>query len=243
MKKTLLGIATFIMVGFNFCVEYFTLNGLTRFEIIEKIPIYFLPSIFVYNIWYVIYVGLIVFAIYLFFSKKEVEDDLAKWIYVTYLSNLVWVLTWHYGLTGLAVIAVLIQLLSLVQVYIKLWKYKKPLFGYGIFRIYFAWIIVATISNIAAANYLARDGEHFFSAEWTAVILMAIITFLAFVTLKKHMDCLFATVMAWAIFGILVKHLYTSEVIVNSAIILLILLIIGIAINALNLHIIKSSKS
>lgn len=242
MKKTLLGISTLAMVLFNICVEYFSLNGLTRFEIIEQIPIYFLPSMFVYNIWYVIYVGLIVFAIYLFLTKKEVEDDLAKWMYVTYISNIVWVITWHYGLVALAVIAVLIQFLSLVQVYIKLWKYKKTIFGYGIFRIFFAWIIVATLSNIAAANYLARGGQYIFSAEWTAVSLMMIITFFALLTLKKHKDCLFATVILWAIFGILVKHFYTSEIIVNTAILLIITLIVGIVINAFRLDLPKLLK-
>lgn len=243
MRKTLLAIATIIMVGFNFFVEYFSLNGYTRFEIIEAIPIYFLPSTFVYNIWYVIYVGLIVFAIYLLLSKKDIEADLTKWIYVTYISNFVWIFTWHYGLTGLAVLAVLIQLISLVQVYIRLWRYNKPIFAYGIFRVYFAWIIVATLSNIAAVNYLARGGEYMFSAEWTAVALMATITFLALGALKKHMDCLFAAVITWAIFGILVKHFYTSEIIVNSAILLILLLIVGLTVNALNSKLSKPSKS
>ena len=243
MKKSFVGIFTLIMVGINFSVEYFTLNGLTRFQIIESIPIYFLPSMYVYNIWYVIYIGLIAFAIYLFFSKKDLEKDLAKWIYITYLSNFAWIFTWHFSFTSLAVIAVLIQFFSLIQIYIIIWKEKKPLFPYGVFRIYFAWILIATISNIAAVNYLARGGEYLVSAEWTASVIMAIITFFAFLTLKIHKDCLFATVIAWAIFGILVKHFYTSDIIVNTAILLFILLVIGIVVNAVNMHILKPPKS
>ena len=243
MRKTILGILTLTMVFFNLFVDYFTLNGLTRLQIIESIPVYFLPSMYVYNIWYVIYVGLITFAIYLFFSKKEIEKNLAKWISITYLSNIAWIFTWHFGLTSLAVIAVLIQFFSLIQIYIIIWKEKKPLFPYGVFRIYLAWILIATISNIAAVNYLARGGEYLVSAELTASVIMAIITFFAFLTLKKHNDCLFATVIAWSIFGILVKHFYTSDIIVNSAILLLLLLVVVIVINFLRLHILKPSKS
>ncbi len=32
------------MVLFNFLAEYLPLNGITRFEIIESIPIYFYPQ-------------------------------------------------------------------------------------------------------------------------------------------------------------------------------------------------------
>lgn len=123
------------MVLFNFLAKYLPLNGITRFEIIESIPIYFLPSIYVYNVWYVIYIGLIIFCIYLLFSKKDIEKDLIQWLLVTYSANIVWVFVWHYGLTALAVIAVLIQFLSLIQVYIRINKYKKSIFPYGIFSL------------------------------------------------------------------------------------------------------------
>ncbi len=90
---------------------------------------------------------------------------------------------------------------------------------------------VALISNIATVNYIARNGEFLFSAQSTAIALMAFITFIALMALKVRKDCLYVTTIIWALLGILVKHLNHSNEIVIWAILFIFFLIIGLIVN------------
>jgi hypothetical protein len=241
-NKIFVIVSSLAMLLFNFYAEWLPINGVTRLEVLNSIPIYFMPSNYVYNIWYVIYAGLIIFNLYLLFSKKDIDSKIAKWIVVANIVNIIWIFVWHYLLTGLAVIAVSIIFISLVIIFFELGKKKKPFFPYAFFSIYTPWMMVAMLSNFAASNYMARGGEFFFSSELTAIFLIILITIPAVITLIIRNDFIFSSVILFSIFGILTKHFYQSDSIVATAMIASLILFVGVMIGIVKHFLSRPSK-
>lgn len=69
-NKILVIVSSLGMLIFNLYAEWLPINGITRLDVLDSIPIYFMPSRYVYNIWYLIYALMIVVCI--FFSVKKI---------------------------------------------------------------------------------------------------------------------------------------------------------------------------
>jgi hypothetical protein len=241
-NKILVIVSSLGMLIFNLYAEWLPINGITRLDVLDSIPIYFMPSRYVYNIWYLIYALMIVVCIFLFFSKKDLNNKLTKWIMIVNLTNIVWVLVWHFMLTGLGAIASAIIFLSLLIIYIELSKIKFSSVLKIFVSVYTPWMMIVMLSNLAASNYMARGGEFFFSPELTAIFLIILITLPGVIALVFKNDFVFPTVILFALLGILTKHFYESEAIVAIASISSFILFVGIVIGMIRDSLYKPSK-
>ncbi len=68
------------------------------------------------------------------------------------------------------------------------------------FRIYLGWIMVTTVTELAAVIYLGWEGFGFSEIYW-AVAVVAIITAAAFVFLKRRTDLAVSAVILWFLLG------------------------------------------
>jgi hypothetical protein len=235
----------------NLCATIITIviNGLSNTsilgaknvgEISDSYPTLFTPPGYVFSIWGVIYTLLLVFTIYQILPKQQHEPFLNKISYfymISSLANSMWILLWVNEHIALSTIAMFTLLLSLITVYLRLEIGKKAsmrekLMVHLPFSVYLGWITVASIGNVAVTFVALKwDGWGIGDLSWT--LLMIVITVLLTLTvIITRKDVGYSLVIAWALVGIMVKHIDIQSVVIIGGIGLGIILSASI-INAL----------
>jgi len=205
-------IATLVVNGL---ANALPLNGLTTGEISDRFQVYFVPAGYVFSIWGLIYVGLILYAIYQALPAQRENPRLRATGYLFALSclaNIAWLFLWHYELFLLTLVAMIALLLLLIAIYLRLgigqvtvstgerWLVQLP------FSIYLGWISVATIANVTSVlDYLNWSGWGLSPEIWTVIMLLVGVG-LAFGMAFSRGDLAYGLVIIWAYAGIAVKH-------------------------------------
>ncbi len=208
-------VAVVATIGVNALANALPLNGLTTGEISDRFEVYFVPAGYVFSVWSLIYLGLIVFAVYQALPAQRANPRLARVGYlfaVSCVANMGWLFLWHYEQFSLTLIAMFALLVSLIAIYLRLgigravvsagerWLVHLP------FSIYLAWVSVATIANVSITlSYLNWDGWGIAPEVW-AVIMLIIGAGIASVVCLTRGDTAFVLVLVWAYAGIAVKQ-------------------------------------
>lgn len=214
------------------------LNGQSTGEISDRFDILFVPAGYVFSIWGVIYLGLIVFAVFQALSKSVDNLTLAAispYFWLSCLANMSWIFLWHYEEFALTIIAMLLLLFSLIMIY-RLIRQGSG-FGSGAlasisswtFSVYLGWVSVATIANASQVLFFYEWGGWGISAPVWAVIMLAVATALGAVMRLREKDVPYVLVLVWAFIGIAQKQSGTPIVsmaawILTTALILLLLI-------------------
>lgn len=212
----------FVMACFTANISQLKMFGLPNMaDVSRKYDSVFTPAGITFAIWGVIYLSLFAFTIYHLLKafKEEAHSEanhvLLKIGYLFIINNLattLWVFAFLNEWLLLSVILMLIQLLSLLFIFIKLNLYdvnqtfKNKLFTQFPLSIYFAWICVATIANISA--YLVAtgwDGFGISDTNWAIVLIFVVLGLSLFIILIKK-NVFFGLVILWAIYGIILKR-------------------------------------
>lgn len=231
-------LVTLITITVNGLANTLPLNGQTTGEISDRFAIFFVPAGYVFSIWGLIYLGLIVFAIYQALPTQR-ENELIKKIAPAYwignLANAAWIFLWHYEFFSLTLIAMFMLLGALLYIYQQIskadsglgrnhkWFLKYP------FSIYLGWISVATIANVSQVLFFLGWGGWGIPAATWAVIMLAVATILGFLMLWRENDATFVLVLVWAFVGIAIGQADAVSV-ANSAWIAVALLALPIVI-------------
>jgi benzodiazapine receptor len=197
------------------------LNGLTTGEISDRFQVFFVPAGYVFSIWGVIYLGLILHALYHILPSNRNNPRLKKTNLLFGLScvaNVVWLVLWHYLQFPLTILAMLALLLSLIGVYLGLgigrlqvsnaerWLVHIP------FSIYLGWVSVATIANATSVlDYIDWGGWGIQPQVW-AIFMLVVGAVLAVAVGLTRKDLAYVLVFVWAFVGIAVKQAATPEV-------------------------------
>ena len=201
------------------------LNGLNTGEISDRFQVYFVPAGYVFSIWGLIYVGLILFAIYQALPSQRDNPRLNRLGYLFVLSclaNIAWLFLWHYEQFTLTLIAMLSLLALLIVIYLRLEIGKTAVpsgekwFVHIPFSIYLGWVSVATIANITQVLDYVSWGGWGISAELWAVTMLVVgagVTLSVFLTRR---DAAFVLVIIWAYVGIALKHAGTPVVTITA---------------------------
>jgi len=212
-------IAVILTIIVNSLANVLPIGGKNTAELSDNIPNLFVPAGITFAIWGVIYVLIILFAIYLgrdFFKKeKSTTPFLEKISYLFILScivNIVWIFLWHYEQVILSLLAMVVLFLSLLFMYLRLnigkekVSLKEKLFIHVPISVYIGWITVATIANVTAVLVtLGWDGFGVSEEIWAilVIIVAAIITILMLINRK---DYAYSAVIVWALIGIYLKR-------------------------------------
>jgi hypothetical protein len=234
-------IAVILTIAVNSLANILPINGKYTGELSDKIPNLFVPSGITFAIWGVIYILLILFAIYQardFFKKEKIEmpylTKITHFFLLASAANIIWIFLWHYEQVGLSLLAMIVLLISLIAIYLNLnigqekVSLKEKMFIHIPFSVYLGWITVATIANITSLLVtIGWDGFGISDVAWT-VIVLCIATLLTIIILYKRKDIAYSLVILWALVGIVIKRSQDQTEIATTAIIAIILISIAI---------------
>jgi len=249
MNKFVVAVSFLIMIAVNALANIIPLNGYTTGEVSDLYQNLFAPAPITFAIWGLIYILLAAYVIYqLFFRKKDFATELYEKIgfYFTLscIANIAWIFLWHYLNIGFSVIFMIVLLVCLIAIYTVIDKSSVSLKHKAVlkipFSVYFGWITVATIANIAA--FLVSIGWSSFS--YTSIFLTVIILFvgvlISSITILKNNDIAYGLVILWAYSGILIKHIsddgFSGQylVVIAATILSIIILNIGVVYVIMN---------
>ena len=214
-------ITLIITITVNILSNALPFNGLTAPEISASFEILFVPAGYVFSIWGLIYLGLILYAIYQLLPSQRENPRLRKigwWFVLSSAANCAWLFLWHYGYFPLSVLAMLIILTSLIMIYLGLGPEKgdiPPLERWVVhltFSLYLGWISVATIANISGTLNTVGWGGFGFPPEIWTTIMLAVATILAGLMAYTRQDIAYLLVLVWAFWGIGVEQANTPQI-------------------------------
>ena len=199
----------------NYLSNALPLNGRSAGEISDSFPTRFTPAGYVFAIWSVIYLGLIIFAIWQALPGQQSNPRLRAifWPFVlSCMTNVTWLLSWHYGYYPLPVLIMLTFLGALIVLYATLYptyatvSWAERWTTHIPFRIYLGWITVATIANITITlyNFGWRDAP--FGAPTWAAIMIVVATVVGLFFALRLRDAAYTLVLVWAFYGIYIKQ-------------------------------------
>jgi len=216
----ILNVAGFIgMIAVNAFADILRFNGKSTGEISDEYPTLFTPAGITFAIWGVIYLLLLVFTIYqardLFIRKKTtftIHERISFLYFLTCCFNSFWIFAWHYEMTFISLLDIILLLSALIAIYMRLGIGLKPapigekLCVHLPFSIYLGWISVAVIAN--AAVLLTKINWDRFGIDelYLAIALIIIAALLALVMITWRNDFFYSLVILWAFTGIIIKH-------------------------------------
>lgn len=205
----------------NYLANALPLGGRTTGEVSAAYPSLFTPAGFTFSIWGLIYLLLILFAVYQ--SKGLFGDSNLKqnrflyridiWFFVSCLANIGWLYAWHHKMFWLSLVLMMVLLFALGTVYLQLGAGKRiigrneRLFVHLPFSIYFGWITVATIANVSIFLLKINWNRFGLTEEFWAAIMVATASIVGIVVLLSRKDFFFSLVIVWALFGIISKRI------------------------------------
>ena len=227
-------ILTIIMNGL---ANALPINGKTTAELSDSYPNLFVPAGYVFSIWGVIYLLLIVFAVFQYlpdYRNKGYLEEISIFFIISNLANSLWIVLWHYELVLLSLFAMLIILGSLVLIYVRLdvGKDEVPLkerFVFHVpFSVYLGWITVATVANVTALLVSINwDGLGILPEVWTVIVLV-VANVIASIIVVTRGDYAYGLVPVWAFVGIFVKQLSNNQLVSLVALLLAIIIFVEI---------------
>jgi hypothetical protein len=217
-------------------------NGSTMADISAKYETLFTPAGYAFSIWGLIYLLLISFTAFQWYSyiKHRQDENLKRtgiWFAVSNLANGFWVAAFLTGSVGLSVVIMLVLLLSLiiltVRLRLEIWDAPVRIiaFVWWPICIYTGWIIVATVANIS--TYLVSinwQGGMFSPPAWAVIMIVtASLIYLLLIYFRNMREA--AAVGIWALVAIAVKQWQMHPSIVFAAIAAAVVLFLAIAVH------------
>ena len=204
-------VSTIITLTVNGLANALPLNGLTTGEISDAFDTFFVPAGYVFSIWGLIYIGLIALTIFQALPAQRENPRLVRvgwWLVAANLANATWMFLWHYQQFALTLIAMLTLLVSLLNIYVGIQNNKQSLsiverLSVNLpISIYLGWISVATIANISDVLSYFNWGQFGLSASTWMIILLAVVSALAWAMSLRQRDAAYLAVLLWALAGI-----------------------------------------
>jgi translocator protein len=187
------------------------INVISTGDITNKFDILFKPSAYVFSIWSIIYMGLIVFAVFQILPaqlKSGFHGKIGIYFIVCNIANALWMYNWHYENFLLTVLLIIVMLYCLAKIYSHLEigltnvSLMEKLSAHFPFSFYTAWICIGTVVNIFV--YIeSRQWTGFGIPEyvWFSIALLASIALLFYIIYKRT-DMAFGFVFLWSFVGI-----------------------------------------
>jgi benzodiazapine receptor len=203
------------------------LNGITTAEVSDLYPTLITPAGYVFSIWGVIYVLLLVFAVFQALPsqrEKAFQKQVSVLFILSSVFNITWLFLWHYGYITLSVVPMFALLATLIAIYLRLnigksiASLKEKLSVHLPFSVYLGWITIASIANVAAALVSVDwDGLGLSNVTW-AVFVIVVALILTFAVMITRKDIAYSLVIIWALVGITFNQSGNQTVVVASEI-------------------------
>lgn len=202
--------ASLVLIVVNFLSNTIPFGGKTMAEVSAQYPTLITPAGYAFSIWGLIYLLLLVFSI--FQLRRGRESRFYNLIWPFYMlnvaANIAWLFAFQYNAIAVSVVIMLILLYSLIRIFRLFYRFKSKLgttrrFFFQVpFSLYFGWVSVATIVNIAVLIY-SLDIPAFMNHQSLFAISMVIVAaVLGFAILLSKHDYVFGLAITWALVSI-----------------------------------------
>jgi hypothetical protein len=232
MKKTLqiLNLVTFIAaVAVNYLYNTGSNAPNTVGEISDKYENLLTPAGYAFSIWGLIYLMLALFAIFQarsLFSTKYNDQfvlDIGPWFILSNIVNAGWIVAFTNDLIGLSVLLMLVFFGSLLKIIVNLdmerWYAPKSIifFIWWPFSVYFGWLNVALIANLAVYfRSLGWNGAPLSQSFWAVLVLaIAGAVFTSMIWSRNMRE--YALAGSWGIVAIAVNNWGANPVVAYTA--------------------------
>lgn len=176
------------------------------------------PSGYAFGIWGLVYLGLIIFAVYQLWDlfKKNLDTGfvlkIGWWFIIANLANAAWIFAFTTNQIGLSLILIFLIFFALLKIMLNTnmerWDAPVPViaFIWWPFSLYFGWINIALIVNVAAyLTAIGWNGGPLSPELWA--ILMLLVAAVIFITMTWTRNMReYANVGVWGIVAIAVKN-------------------------------------
>ncbi len=232
----ILNTLTFILaIYLNFLSGTGAISGDSVSDISAKYTTLITPAGYAFAIWGFIYIMLIGFIGYqwysIFKSKNDsIIKDSALWFVVSNLANSMWIVAWVNDWILMSVFLMIVLLISLSKLVIRnrLEIWDAPLsimiFVWWPITFYFGWIILASVVNISALLVSLNLGLQAGVTELLAIVVLIVATIIYLVLLAKRNLGEAALVGIWGFIAIAVRQYELNESVAYTSIILALIL-------------------
>lgn len=214
-------IALLIHIGFSYLSQSRVLSNNNVGEVSGQYESLFTPAGFTFGIWGIIYISLTAFTIFhIAMAYRHPVNHLPNrqirrvgvFFILNNLSAAAWLWCWTNERIGWSVILIVAQLLTLVIINVRLSIYDpyKPIssrvFTQFPLSIYFGWLTIATIANLA--SYLVAidwNPGTIGAGNWTRILIAAAVLIGSLVIFTRR-NVFYGLVLVWALYGIIMKR-------------------------------------
>ncbi|MEN6435354.1 MAG: tryptophan-rich sensory protein [Anaerolineaceae bacterium] len=221
VRQIMVALSVIATLVVNILANALPFNGLNTGEISDRFKVYFVPAGYVFAIWGVIYLGLIIYAVYQALPSQRQNPRLQAtgwWVVLGGIANSTWIFLWHFEQFPLTIIAMLVLLSTLIITYIRLGNGRtdaplaEKLAVRILFSIYLGWITVATVANVTSLlDYLKWNGFGISAVTWMGIMLAAVLVITALMNFTRR-DIAYTLVILWALAGISLKFATVPQV-------------------------------
>ena len=218
------------LIVMNYLSNAGAFGGKTNKEISDKYHTLITPAGYAFAIWGIIFLGLLAFAIYQALPSQRTNprfQAIGWWVVLNAFCNTIWSPLFNNELIGAALVVILVMLFSLVIIEQRLLERKHvPLIATDPdvtlpesvaspmqtwlaripFSIYFGWLTVATILNVAV--FLKATGFSLMdlSEQTWAVAVLIVGVVVGAIVFNRFRSVAYILVFAWAYAAIAVEQ-------------------------------------
>jgi len=210
-----------IHVSTAYLTQFKLINPVDVGQIADQYDSLFTPAGITFAIWGVIYTVLGVLCLYHIIMaykhsiKHPANEDVRRMGGLFIFNNLItsaWLLAWTNNMMLISLLLIIVQLLTLIGIHLRLGILDRSRESGSIIctqfplSVYFGWISLATIANtsiyLVSVNW---KGGGISPVYWT-IIMIAVAALLAILMIIKKKNVWFGLVIAWGIYGIILKR-------------------------------------
>lgn len=208
----------------SWIAELTPFNGHKTTEIMNRLPMHFIPANYVSFIWIFIYLLLAGWLYHFSRSLQQLTKTMINFrtflFILSAILNLLWVLLLHYELFSWTAIVMIGLLATLTLLYFSYDKHDNGLLTRMPISIYFSWVILSFFTML---NYILTlnewNGWGLSNSLWT-VIFLTIATAIALHFMYHYQDIAFNIVFMWVFIGIAVYNGFDSLFVSTAALFL-----------------------
>ncbi|HLR88600.1 MAG TPA: tryptophan-rich sensory protein [Atopostipes sp.] len=198
-----------LTLAVNFLGGTGRINNTSQAEVSDMYHTLITPAGFAFSIWSVIYGLLLINLIMMivkhqdYYYKKAIEE-ITPLLWISFITNMLWIVTFSYLQIGISTIFIFIYLISLTLIVQRLRHLndKKYWLLPLTFGLNTGWLFIATVVNVAA--YLVQIEWNGFglAKDMWALIIMIVALLLAIFVQFQIKNAVFSLPIAWAFFAI-----------------------------------------
>lgn len=216
--------AVVLLIVLNFLSTSIPFGGQAVARVSAANPSLITPAGYAFAIWGLIYLTMAIFAVFQLNKGKRIRlfRIIFPYFLLNVLSNVLWLIAFQHELLGLSVVIMAVTLGSLFVIFKYFYRLRGALstthryFFQVPFSLYFGWITVASIVNVAA--FLASLNIAFLeaSAPIFAFIMLIVGAGLGLYILLAKKDYIYTGVIIWAYVAIWVAQ-SENALVMNTA--------------------------